>query len=95
MFSLFGSTANPAPIIREPDPLPEGEPKNRTTFIVLGALLGALGAHNFYAGYTKKAVTQLAITVLTFGFASPMSWVWAIIDVCTVNRDARGIEFQY
>ena len=95
MFSLFGSTANPAPIIREPDPVPEGDPKNRTTFIVLGALLGALGAHNFYAGYTKKAVTQLAITVLTFGFASPMSWVWAIIDVCTVNRDARGIEFQY
>jgi hypothetical protein len=60
---------------------------------VLGALLGAFGGHNFYAGYTKKAITQLLITVLTLGFASPMTWMWAIIDICTVNQDQRGIEF--
>src|SRR5262249_45378107 len=95
MYSLFGADVATAPVYREPEPVPApaGDPKSRTTFIVLGALLGALGAHNFYAGYTKKAVTQLLITVCTIGFASPMSWIWAIIDICTVNRDGQGIEF--
>lgn len=70
------------------------EPKNRTSFIVLGALLGAFGAHNFYAGYYKKAGIQLAITVLTLGFGSPMSWMWAVIDICTIDRDSRGLQFE-
>ena len=68
------------------------EPKNRTSFIMLGALLGAFGAHNFYAGYNKKAAIQLSITVLTLGFGSPMSWMWAVIDICTVDRDGRGVQ---
>ena len=61
---------------------------------MLGVLLGALGAHNFYAGYRNKALAQLAITVLTLGFASPMSWIWAVIDVCTIKEDNRGIKFS-
>jgi TM2 domain-containing membrane protein YozV len=69
-------------------------PKNRTSFIILGALLGAFGAHNFYAGYHKKAGIQLAITLLTLGFGSPMSWMWAVIDICTIDRDARGVQFE-
>jgi TM2 domain-containing membrane protein YozV len=95
MFSLFGPETASAPAQQlELAPVPEGLPKSRTTFIVLGALLGAFGAHNFYAGYHKKAVGQLAITLLTFGFASPMSWIWAIIDICTVNHDKRAIQFE-
>ena len=70
------------------------EAKNRMTFIVLGVLLGFLGAHNFYAGYRGKAIGQLCITVLSLGFASPMSWVWAVIDVLTVDRDSKGIKFR-
>lgn len=95
MFSLFGpepgTTTFPEP---EPAPISQGPPKSRTTFILLGALLGAAGAHNFYAGYTKKAIWQLAITVVTIGFASPMTWMWAIIDICTVSQDSRGVQFQ-
>jgi TM2 domain-containing membrane protein YozV len=94
MFSLFGSDVPPDATLIQPA-IPEGQPKNRTTFIVLGALLGALGAHNFYAGYYKKAIGQLAITGVTLGFGSPMSWMWAIIDICTINKDKKGIEFQY
>ncbi len=94
MFSIFGPEDPLAPIKAEADPISQGEPKSRTTFIVLGALLGAFGAHNFYAGYTKKAIWQLAITIFTLGFASPMSWIWAIIDICTVNQDKRGIQFE-
>jgi|SRR5215831_18461593 len=85
------ATARPTvPLSLEPDP----EAKNRMTFIILGVLLGALGAHNFYAGYTKKAAAQLCITVLTLGLASPMAWVWAVIDVSTVDADKKGIKFR-
>jgi TM2 domain-containing membrane protein YozV len=69
-------------------------PKNRTNYILLGALLGAFGAHNFYAGYYKKAGAQLGITLLTLGFGSPMSWLWAVIDICTIDRDGWGVEFE-
>jgi TM2 domain-containing membrane protein YozV len=69
-------------------------PRKRTNYIVLGALLGAFGAHNFYAGYYKKAGIQLGITLLTVGFASPMSWLWAVIDICTIDRDVRGVQFE-
>jgi TM2 domain/Prokaryotic RING finger family 1 len=94
MFSLFGPEPGTVALVEsEPAPVPEGEPRSRTTFILLGALLGALGAHNFYAGYTKKAVWQLVITVVTLGFGSPMTWIWAIIDICTVNHDKQGIQF--
>jgi TM2 domain-containing membrane protein YozV len=94
MFSLFGPETAGTPSHQDPEPVRADEPKDRTIFIVAGALLGALGAHNFYAGYYKKAIAQLAITVVTLGFGSPMSWIWAIIDVCTINHDARGIQFQ-
>lgn len=70
------------------------EPKHRTSYIILGALLGAFGAHNFYAGYYKKAGIQLAITLLTLGLGSPMSWMWAVIDICTIDRDSRGVQFE-
>ena len=34
---------------------------------LLGIFLGTLGVHNFYLGYTNKAVVQLLITVLSCG----------------------------
>jgi TM2 domain-containing membrane protein YozV len=73
---------------------PDAAAKKRTTFIVLGVLLGSFGAHNFYAGYKNKAIAQLLLTALTFGLASPMSWVWAVIDVCTIDQDSKGIKFR-
>jgi TM2 domain-containing membrane protein YozV len=69
-------------------------PKSRVAYGVLAIFLGALGIHNFYAGYTKKAVIQLLITVLTVGFGGWISWIWAIVDLCTVTRDAAGIPFS-
>jgi len=36
--------------------VPGPETKNKMTFTMLGLFLGAFGAHNFYAGYTGKAV---------------------------------------
>jgi TM2 domain-containing membrane protein YozV len=103
MFSSFGyGSPRPVPYIApqyvnavndwQIDPaLPR---KNRTTFLVLGVLLGAFGAHSFYAGSTKKGLIQLAITVLTLGMAGVMVWIWAIIDICTISTDHDGIPFR-
>jgi hypothetical protein len=87
IFSSYDDTASATPEI-EPS-----EPKNRMGFMILGALLGPFGAHNWYAGYYRKAGAQLAITVLTLGFGSPMSWIWAIIDICTIDHDSKGVQF--
>jgi hypothetical protein len=89
IFGGFESTPTPS---AEPSLPPT--PRSRTTFIVLGALLGAFGAQSFYAGYKKKGVMQLAVTVCTLGFAGPMVWVWSVIDICTINKDNNGVQFE-
>ena len=56
-----------------PAPYMEEDHKQKVTFTILGVLLGALGAHNFYAGYTKKGLMQLGLTVLTLGYGGANS----------------------
>jgi TM2 domain-containing membrane protein YozV len=68
--------------------------KSRTTFIVLGIFLGFFGVHNFYSGYTGRAVGQLCLTVLTLGYLGIVSWVWAIIEICIVDKDSTGLSFS-
>ena len=68
--------------------------KSRTTFIVLGIFLGMLGVHNFYAGYTGRAVGQLCLSVLTIGVMAVFSWIWAIVEICVVTRDSAGLELN-
>ena len=78
----------------QPGPVAERRSKSRTTFIVLGIFLGMLGVHNFYAGYTGKAVGQLCLSVLTVGYLAIASWIWAIIEICIVEKDSAGIQFS-
>ena len=71
-------------------------PINRTSYILLGIFLGALGVHNFYAGYQGRGLAQLLITIFlgwTILFLLITS-LWAIIEVCVVTKDADGINFQ-
>jgi TM2 domain-containing membrane protein YozV len=68
--------------------------KSRTAYIVLGIFLGALGIHNFYGGYTGRAVGQLCLTVLTLGYLGIVSWIWAIVEICIVDKDSAGIPFS-
>ena len=87
----------PAPVAYQPyvSPLSFDRPrKSRTTYIVLGIFLGALGVHNFYGGYVGRAVGQLCLTVLTLGYLCPISWVWAIIEICIVEKDSTGLNFS-
>jgi TM2 domain-containing membrane protein YozV len=65
--------------------------KSRITFVMLGIFLGYFGAHNFYLGHKKRGAIQLAITVLTLGYGSAVTWIWAIVEVCTMDRDANNI----
>ncbi|HJT53205.1 MAG TPA: NINE protein [Candidatus Angelobacter sp.] len=85
----FGSlmSAQPAALAMHP-------PRSRTAFIVLGIFLGAFGAHNFYAGYTGKAVGQLCLTVLSFFYLAVASWIWAVIEICIIEKDSAGIRFN-
>lgn len=66
-------------------------PKSRVVFVLLAIFLGAFGAHNFYTGYNKKAVIQLCVTVCTCFYGSLISWIWAIVEACTVTMDDDGV----
>jgi TM2 domain-containing membrane protein YozV len=72
---------------------PVAQPKTRVIFVLLGIFLGVFGVHNFYAGYAKKGTIQLCVTLLSCFYGAAISWVWAIIEVCTVSQDADGTQF--
>lgn len=74
--------------------LPSAQPKSKVGYILLGIFLGHLGIHNFYAGYNDRGLTQLLIAVLTCGIGAIATWIWAIVDVCTVHQDANGVTFE-
>ena len=40
--------------------------KSKIVAGLLGIFLGSYGAHNFYLGYTKKAIAQLTIVILSY-----------------------------
>jgi hypothetical protein len=83
-----GYNASPPTII--PAYIPR---RSRLTYILLGVLLGAFGGHNFYAGYVKRAVMQLLLTVLSCFFGAIISWIWAIVEIFTVKQDGDGVAF--
>ena len=68
--------------------------KSKVAFVLLGVFLGSLGIHNFYIGRTKQGVIQLLISVLSAGMLSIASWIWAIVDICTINADASGVPLS-
>jgi len=54
--------------------------KSKLAVGLFGIFLGAFGVHNFYLGFTGKAVAQLLITVLSCGILSPVSAIWGLIE---------------
>lgn len=65
---------------------------------ILGILLGAFGAHNFYLGYTGKAVAQLLLTLVGWiacGLGPIIAGVWGLVEgimilTGSINTDASG-----
>ena len=69
--------------------------KSRMVAGILGIVFGAFGVHNFYLGYTGKAVAQLLISVLTCFLLSPIAYIWGLIEgililAGNINEDAEG-----
>lgn len=69
--------------------------KNKVVAGLLGIFLGGFGVHNFYLGYTGKAVAQLLITLLSCCILSFVSSIWGFIEglliLCgNIDTDAKG-----
>ena len=69
--------------------------KSKIVSGILGILLGCFGVHNFYLGYTSKAIAQLLITLLSCFILSPISAIWGLIEgililTGSINQDADG-----
>ena len=65
-----------------PPPAPSGGvgEKNKVLAGVLAILLGELGIHKFYLGYTKEGLILLAVTVLSFGLLSWVTWIIGLVE---------------
>ena len=69
--------------------------KSKLAAGLLGIFLGAYGVHNFYLGYTGKAIAQLLITLLTCGLGSFITSIWGLIEgililTGSINVDGQG-----
>ena len=69
--------------------------KSKLAAGLLGIFLGGIGVHNFYLGFTGKAVAQLLISVLSCGALSVVSGIWGLIEgimilAGNINKDAKG-----
>ena len=67
--------------------------KDRVAYVLLAVLLGC-GIHNLYAGYNTKGIIQLLVSILSCGILWLFMWIWAIIEACTVTKDANGVTFK-
>jgi TM2 domain-containing membrane protein YozV/ribosomal protein L40E len=75
------------------------EQKSKLAAGLLGIFLGGLGIHNFYLGYTGKAIAQLLITVLTLGIGGIISGIWGLIEgililTGSISVDGKGIPLR-
>lgn len=47
---------------------------------LLGILIGALGIHKFYLGYTKEGLVMLLVSLLTFGIGALVMQVIGLVE---------------
>lgn len=69
--------------------------KSKIAAGIMGILVGWLGVHNFYLGYTGKGIAQLLISVLTCFVLSGISAIWGLIEgimilTGNIDKDADG-----
>lgn len=74
------------------------ESKSKITTGLLAIFLGSFGVHNFYLGYTGKAIAQLLLTTIgSFIIIGPViSSIWSLVEgivylVSNDKTDARGV----
>lgn len=84
--------------IQTPPP-PAYEQKSKMAAGLLGIFLGSLGIHNFYLGYTGKALAQLLISLLTCGFGAAITGIWGLIEgimilTGSIAVDGKGVPLK-
>jgi TM2 domain-containing membrane protein YozV len=75
-----------APVLHPNAPMSD---KSKMTAGLLGIFLGGFGVHNFYLGFTNKAILQIVVTVFTCGIGA----IWGLVEgimIITGNE-----SFQY
>lgn len=82
-------------------PVVQVEQKSKLVAGLLAIFLGGLGIHNFYLGYTQKAVIQLIITLVTcwIGVGLFISPIWGLIEgimifTGSIKVDGKGVPLK-
>ena len=84
-------------------PTPQIEQRSKLVAGLLGIFVGYLGIHNFYLGYTNRAILQLVLgTVggfLTCGITTAVAGIWGLIEgiqllTGSIKTDARGVPLK-
>ena len=88
----------------QPYQSPQGQPyppapKSKMAAGLLGIFLGSLGIHNFYLGFTNRALIQLLVSVCTCGIGALPMWIWGLVEgiqilTGSVTVDAKGIPLS-
>ena len=80
-------------------PVVAGPPKQWLVALILGFFFGGFGVHNFYLGYTNRAIIQLILTIIVIG--APVTAVWVLIELIMIlmrsgsyGYDAQGQPLQ-
>lgn len=81
----------------------QDQAKSKVVAGLLGLLVGSLGIHNFYLGYTNKGLIQILVTLIaavpTCGIAPAAMGIWGFIEgiqilTGTINVDANGVPLR-
>ena len=80
-------------------PVVAGPPKQWLVALILGLFFGGFGVHNFYLGYTNRAIIQLILTITVIG--APITGVWVLVELILIlmrsgsyGYDAQGQPLQ-
>ena len=92
----FQQQAYPQPPFQQPYQQPVyqmgAQQKSKLIAGLLGVFLGGWGIHNFYLGFTNKAIIQIVVSICTCGVGALWGFIEGIlILVGSINTDANGI----
>lgn len=84
------------PYMQQPYVQPQPQQKSKIAAALIAIFFGYLGIHNFYLGYTGKAVAQLVLFLFTCGTVSEIwAWIEAIMILTgSINTDGKGIPLK-
>ena len=68
--------------------------RNRWVAGALGVLLGPWGVHRFYLGFVGIGITQIVVTIVTFGIGGVWGFIEGILCFCGAMRDVDGLPLR-